>query len=780
MAEKSISLFCLKITKETDIMYSLFEEIYNKIKTVNTKFMIVDNSRSITTFSDIVIYNAVEVYYNQRTAKQNGCLMAEYTAINILKNNYGINNPSPDGNIRFVLGTCNPVLLIPGIFATKLKVELNCNGLSTEERTTTLKDIRLFCGNTVCHDITKTNEEHMLLFSIDDGPFSIKSEFIQKSDEYRACLGHILNYFQNENECKKVDDKNICYYSKYVKVAYYGGTKETVDKSRCGIEGISNVIKGLNEGFDLFANSIGAGASFYKISQELIHRGYKEGFSLGAVPNDYRRYLATNNFATNVFKNQIERLYKNTGKPVVIIAHSYGTLVTLTNLLLKQKDKEFLKKIKKFIAMAPPFAGSSKLLDVFLHGMQDFDVSNPVIKTNFNIFGQYLMLKSLPTVLELRPLPIAAKIFTDSEYNELGDAIRGRLEIERDCKTRDCDISEIKSKTSKFDKLFEGYFPSLLDPECSYESNTKGNNDVLYRKCYTGIYNVGECPSIITKSINPNISEIESDIYCKNYGNEFYYQGECNDKNVNCLDKVYYSENTPYVYNNKEAVNFLIDRFNDKFSKEYGKIDENYFDSHESIKKGLQNSIEYQKEIDLIKELPFPPVDTELLYSSFNPTYASLILDDNDFTKQATIYEKGGDGTVPTWSSLLAGLKWVNDKKKKKLSQKFKLIEYCSRLANTEKYGYEPNKDQNFAAISCKCIDNSNVYKKGDKIKKCSHAEMLSDDNLIEYLIKTTNDPNNNDEITESKANAIKNYNSKFNYTEQCNNDIYYILNNLK
>ena len=175
--------------------------------------MIVDNSKTITPFSDIVIYNAVDVYNEQRRAKQKGCLMAEYTAINILKSNYGINNPNPDNNIRFLLGTCNPVLLVPGIFATKLMVEFNCKGLATEERNTTLKDIRLFCGDTVCYNEEKTREEHRLLFSIDDGPFSIKTGFIPKSDKYSACLGHIFTYFQNENECQKIDGKSICSYS---------------------------------------------------------------------------------------------------------------------------------------------------------------------------------------------------------------------------------------------------------------------------------------------------------------------------------------------------------------------------------------------------------------------------------------------------------------------------------------------------------------------------------------------------------------------------------------
>lgn len=164
-----------------------------------------------------------------------------------------------------------------------------------------------------------------------------------------------------------------------------------------------------------------------------------------------------------MFRTQIERLYKNTGKPVIIIGHSFGTLLSLTNLIINKDDTNFMKKIKTFIAMAPPFSGSSKLVDIFLHGNRDI-MDIPVI--NYNIFGQYLLYKTLPVAIELRPLSIAAKIFADKSYSEISEAIKGRLEIERDCEKTDCDINTIKSKTEKFDKLFKDYFPSLLDPEC--------------------------------------------------------------------------------------------------------------------------------------------------------------------------------------------------------------------------------------------------------------------------------------------------------------------------
>ena len=376
-----------------------------------------------------------------RQDEEQFCLLPKKRAIEILKTKYGINNENPDNNLRFILGKCNPTLLIPGVYATKLKVEFNCKGLSTEEKDTTLKNIRLYCGDHICKEESKTSEEHPLLFSLLEKPFGIE---IFNENEYGACLGHIASYFQNEQECPKVQNKSTCFYSKYVKVGYYGGTTDTIKESRCGIEGISNVVQTGDLLFDalLSESFVKVAGSFYSISKKLIKVGYSEGFSLVAVPNDYRRYLATNNFASEVFKYQINKLYENTGKPVIIVAHSYGTLITLTNLIKNEKNTTFLKKIKKFIAMAPPFSGSTKLLDIFLHGTKDFNSKF----TNYPLFGQYLMYKSLPTMMELRPLPIAAKIFTDSSYKELGNALKDRLEIEKNCEKNYCYFEEIKIK----------------------------------------------------------------------------------------------------------------------------------------------------------------------------------------------------------------------------------------------------------------------------------------------------------------------------------------------
>ena len=67
---------------------------------------------------------------------------------------------------------------------------------------------------------------------------------------------------------------------------------------------------------------------------------------------------------------------------------------------------------------------------------------------------------------------------------------------------------------------------------------------------------------------------------------------------------------------------------------------------------------------------------------------------------------QGGDGTVPTWSSLFIGLKGIYDKQKEKLPQEIKLIEFCSRLSSSNsKYSFNDKINQKFIALKCECLN---------------------------------------------------------------------------
>jgi hypothetical protein len=692
-----------------------------------------------------------------------------------------------DKNLRFILGKRNPVLLIPGIYATKLVVEIKCRDLYFFERETNYKFMRLFCGNLVCEDKFIESEEHPLFISLKDEAFGIL-DLIVGSDPYSSCLGYFTNFFQNKNECPVVNNINMCYYSPYIKVGFYGGTPDTLADSRCGVEGIENVIQTESKILDKVVNlAIGEAKSFKTLSDKLIDRGYKEGFSLSGLPNDYRRFIATNNIANSVFRLQINKLYQNTGKPVVIVAHSYGNLVTLTNLV-KEGNEDLIPKIKRFVAITPPFAGSSKLLDVYLHGMDEFSksididiIDKTIVITNYNIFGQNMMYQSMPVIKELRPLPIAAKIFTDPKYKTLGDAVRERIQFEDSCKYL---IRCEPNLTPKFDSLFKGYFPTFSDEECQYSimDAILDGPYTMDRKCFTNIYNVGECPTVLTKSSpyasdNPYGEYIED--YCGKKGLNFYYQGECDSNNENCLDRIYL-EKGPYVYENRNAMDYLINRYNQRFADE---IDGKYISyenlpTKEQISESNRVALNYHSQINLIKDLPPPPVDTDIVYASFAKTVSAFAVYEEDFTAESYIYKKGGDGTVPSWSSLLAGFKWIYDKKDKNLKQKYKLVEYCSKLSQYGQYQFNPKIEQNFIALGCSCLKSDNTYK--DSIDDCTHAAMINDATVVDYIMSVVDDPKVGNNLTNEKILAVKNYNRDRDYENICNKELYDILDNNK
>ena len=66
MAENNISLFCMKITSLTDIMYSTFENIYNNYEKCEFRIVSMNSGQNL---SDIVVNSAAEVYIFQRNVE---------------------------------------------------------------------------------------------------------------------------------------------------------------------------------------------------------------------------------------------------------------------------------------------------------------------------------------------------------------------------------------------------------------------------------------------------------------------------------------------------------------------------------------------------------------------------------------------------------------------------------------------------------------------------------------------------------------------------------------
>ena len=521
---------------------------------------------------------------------------------------------------------------------------------------------------------------------------------------------------------------------------------------------------------------------FGELATSLEDIGYTKGFSLGAIPNDFRKFIPTNTFAYESLKYQIKKMYSDTGKPVTIIAHSFGNLITLNTLT---KDKTLADKIKKWISLAPPFAGATKAIEYFLHGIKDFNNDFNIFKTEFKLFGQYMMLKSIPTVYELKPFNIFSELFTNSEYKDFGDAIKERIKLEKLCKDKQCTTQEIAENSKIFNKYFINYFPSMDMDQCKYERSIGGNENAMNKKCMVDIFNIVDCPSIVKvneassnfglKSTTFNIED-----FCdknKQMEEERYFPEKCikNNNNYKCLDELY--PQIPNVFETKtDELDYFIKRFNDLYSKEFNKtIDEKYFENSEEIKLMIEKMIVQQNKISIIKELPIPPVDIDIVYSSYNPTLAAEFLEYDtlnviDKSRGGEVND-GGDGTVPTWSSLLTALKWIYEKETKNLPQEINIVQYCSRLATNDP------KLTNFKAISCKCLDKTkNVYL--DNLDECGHQNMLTDPELFKYIYEGINFENIND-LNKTIIRAVEEYKTDRDYTAECNHRLV-VLNSPK
>lgn len=717
------------------------------------------------------------------------CSPTESEVKQMIKDNNITYDGEIDRNVKFIAGTCSPIVLVPGIYSTKLKVKLNCKNIKRDEESLYQK-IKFYCNKFVCSDTSDENENRELWFNLGEKGFTLIEHIFDNMEEneekinekmnekmkdknsllywewdnrYAGCLGFFMTMFDNEEECPTLKNgKKVCGHSQNIKITYDGGFQESKDQADCGVKAVENVLTSPLQNFPekLWKESSNV---FGDLADALEERGYTKGFSLAAVPNDFRRFISTNDFGYESLQYHIENMYDITGKKVIIIAHSFGNLVTLNGLT---KYPELKDKVKKWISLAPPFAGATKAVDNFLKGIDDFnvDILPLVTKVNFHKFGQFLMLKSIPTVYELLPYTVFYKLFQSEAYKDFAYAIRERITLEKNCKNTQCSKDKIQQDSTYFDQIYRDYFPSLTLDACKFEQSVGGNSNTNNKKCMTELFNIVDYPSIIKvkESINDNnLTETMYDIedYYQKKGDDLYYIADKEDIESNYIYNLL--KEVPYIYNKyNEELDDLISRYNYNYKKNIKKTD-SMFDTYDEIKETIDEMVKHLKNISLIKDLPMPPVDIDLVYSSFNPTLAAQFIGQDLSVKESSTVNKGGDGTVPTWSSLLTGLKWIYEKQKNQETQEIRLVEYCSRLADSD-----PNLKY-FKPISCRCIKN-NVYE--TDVNRCSHQFMLSDPNLFNFLFEETK--KDTSDITE-KAHAIEKYSTTIDYLYKCNFKLY-------
>jgi len=569
---------------------------------------------------------------------------------------------------KFVLGKCNPILLVAGFLGTRLRAVIDCEKLAKDP--SSLSELRYFCGKNLCKDSffsTYKKEEYTLWPSLFNSPFKL---FHDKSNTDNSCMAYFMRFFNDENECptleeikekKKnlieeermkeyyydernreketvsnkifyerrletedrfnshfldyeveeneklinqktnknndqlnnifvknsesnnlnqnlnntnekantdISDKNwkadgikkpICFYSKFIKVTYYGNTEETYDKLDCGLRPTCNI---LDLGYPFLPEkytNTPATNGYFKLSEFLKAKGYVNGFSLAAMPYDFRNFSKKDSKFSKQFYKLVEMLYKNTGKKVIVVSHSLGNLLINDILSLEENKIKSLDLIERNIALAPPYIGTTKDMELFISGTKEFRTDLPFSNViDISINAQKFFGSFNPNFYLLFLKPFLNNLANKSEYKEFYEAIRERLMLERKCKDlinfesskknkfknipnqKDqevCTDDFIEKNSKKFSSLFP-FIPKLNSFECKdlyhkaamYVNQTNFINEKFakrkdiyenlptYEGCFLRIYDYFNCPFIKVKEDNDtSIKADEFDELCMDY-----------------------------------------------------------------------------------------------------------------------------------------------------------------------------------------------------------------------------------------------------------------------
>jgi hypothetical protein len=692
--------------------------------------------------------------------------------------------------------------MVPGLYGSRLVLTIDCdNFLKNKENESNL---RLFCGKTICKG-KKAIEEHVLWPSLFDGPFKLVRD---KSNKYTSCTGYFYQFYNKQSDCpeiSKIDplleflgekkSKNqksfSCKVDPSVKVTFYGGTQKTSSDSECGVRGIRNVVSA-NSLIEGLVNE-GAPKSYQMMQKRFKEMGYRAGFSMGGLPFDFRRFTSKNFSFMESFKFQINNLYENTGRPVVVIGHSFGNH-NILNMIYKD-DPIFLSKIKRFIAIAPGLGGVSKIVDAGIYGNFDFNqikqiLGRTILNIGMDFYGQSMSDPFNGAFYDLRPNSYLFDLLKSDKYLPVYEAIKERSNLENKCGYEDCDQEYIKQNSKKFDALFVNLLPSYSDEECKLSSwyerpqfkeaaesyiNTKDKEIIKLPSynpfpCKFGFFNNNLCPILTDRKDLENNLFYEKQM-CKEdeYLKEVYAQS-CNESNKDrCLDN-FMIQGFKYPYSpTDEKLQYLVNQFKLNY-----KLDLPQMDTEEEFYEKVKRMISYHSEESTVKDAPLPLVNTTIIYGTSLLTPTAFLYDKkaniSDFNSLKDVFYKGGDDSVPTYSSFLVGLKWIYDSKLQNSTKSVQFVEYCSSLSkygNSVRSNNLKDLDQSYLTIPCSCLTEEGAPIKNTNLKKCGHSQMINDSPLISFVEQYLY--TNNDKTTKSFMNALNKYDKNVDYLDQCN-----------
>lgn len=590
---------------------------------------------------------------------------------------------------RFILGKCSPVLFIAGFLGVRLVASVDCKSLVTDLEK--FYELRYFCGKSVCKEAFFGGydvEEYTLWPALFNNPFKLLQDDGNKDN---SCFAYFMRHLNSENDCP-IDPKtkrSLCLYNKNIKITFFGDTQRTVSKSECGTRAISRIVDG---GYSVIPESLinsPAAQGFYEMVNAFREKGYSTGFSMAGLPYDFRKFHMTNEQFKEKFETMVNMLHRNTGKKVIIAAHSLGNLNALRIL---NKDNPINSKIKRYIGLVPPFLGAAKVVEFFSTGSEEFRMKLFLSEyIDISSQAQKFYATYMPVSYTLTLKPKLHQLTQLEEYKDFIDALKERFDLEKNCGIlsqaydKECTLEFIKKHSKKFNTYFPS-FPRFDSKVCiqlrskivsdlqssdflSYKS--KNREDIFenlpsYEGCEIRIFDFLRCPFIKLLNgtkLNENFKledfhEKCFDDYDKIVDNNYIFNHDCKSKpnSQNCLLNFFKN------YTNYEVKNFFKVK-----DPEYKVFPEKLDVTQEEYQRDLELMTSKMEELESPNDFDSPKVPTSIVYSSYLDTKNNYIYNASQtnltFTKENINYF-GGDGTVSTYSSLIPAMKWLYDNKK--------------------------------------------------------------------------------------------------------------------
>lgn len=567
---------------------------------------------------------------------------------NYCMNGFDMSNRSyRDKLLEFAKGPCSPIILVPGITATRLVIEIDCEVLQKEEPKTFS-----LCGWEAC-----TKKSHQFWIKVPDpeyllwvpeltSPISILSFGLQSN----LCFAKLV--IPKFDLTKSVADMFV--QKKGMKIKIFGFSPQTKSSNFCGRNAIEKLLP--------MSIQTNESKNFMMLLIAIERLGYVSGLTYQALPYNFFYTYRMNEFIMS-FRSNVDRLFNLTGKKIVVVGHSMGNQNILFNLKHFSPDEKE-EKFQVWIVVAPPFFGSPKSQRSLIAGNSDYITLGGYFGFKFEAFKNVVSHQmSIYEICAIDP-------FTLYKGEPWLERIKKRIKYE----TSDNEISHRES----------GF--TFLPPKTA--QCHEGNKSSLSKQCLFNLYDTSEEVMIKIDKKEYKISDTGNLVEdCK-----------MTEKSAELYQKLYFPDITKM---NPEIPVILVFGNSVQTGKTFI-FDENY---KTDVEKG-----NYPKEID--------------------------------------IKYTWGDGTVPTWSSMLMGLKWAHEFENKDKdggnvnAKPVILVEYCSIGFTTKQiYNHQPFDEpfkfteNGFKGINCDCngVDNKN------NLNDCPHPTMIGDSNIIKLVFEVVN-----------------------------------------